>query len=329
MVHGPTRGNNTLDQILTNMASIYDTAVHLPPLGKSDHQCLLVKPKIQVKVKPILRNVRTMRPRNIAALTIRLNEQNWNQVLNARDVDQKVDIFTQHMTSILDETMPIKRIRMHPSDKPWLTPHLKSVIKDRQRAYSKGDMEKYQQLRTKVSQLISKAKLEYYEGKVATTRTKNPAKWFKSIYSICGTSGNKSNTNTPTSEDMYTIAEKLQDIFTKPWKDHTPAIPLVDSDGLPDNPPRLPSIGQVKKLLKELSSRKATGVDNISAWTLKNFAEELAVVAHDIICASISEKKYPTLYKHALVSPVPKAYPPEDIETDFRQISVLPVLGKV
>ena len=49
----------------------------------------------------------------------------------------------------------------------------------------------------------------------------------------------------------------------------------------------------------------------------------------DIICASILEKKYPTLYKHALVSPVPKVHLPEDLETDFRQISVLPVLGKV
>ena len=117
LVHGPTRGNNTLDQILTNMASIYNAAVHLSPLGKSDLQRLLVKAKIQVKVKPILRNVRTMRPRNIAVLTIRLNEQNWNQVLNARDVDQKVDIFTQHMTSILGGTMPIKRMQMHPSDR--------------------------------------------------------------------------------------------------------------------------------------------------------------------------------------------------------------------
>ena len=52
-------------------------------------------------------------------------------------------------------------------------------------------------------------------------------------------------------------------------------------------------------------------------------------MVHDIICASISERKYPTLYKHAFVSPVPKVHPPEDIETDFRQISVLPVLGKV
>ena len=48
-----------------------------------------------------------------------------------------------------------------------------------------------------------------------------------------------------------------------------------------------------------------------------------------LICPSISERKYPTLYKHALVSPAPEVHPPEDIETDFRQISVLPVLDKV
>ena len=33
--------------------------------------------------------------------------------------------------------------------------------------------------------------------------------------------------------------------------------------------------------------------------------------------------------KHAVVSPVPKVRPQEDLETDFRQVSVLPVLGKI
>ena len=91
-------------------------------------------------------------------------------MLDARDVDQKVDIFTELTTSILDETVPMKGIQMHPSDKRWLTPCIKSVIKDRQCAYSKGDVEKYQQLRIQVSQLISKAKLEYYKDKVPRTR---------------------------------------------------------------------------------------------------------------------------------------------------------------
>ena len=49
----------------------------------------------------------------------------------------------------------------------------------------------------------------------------------------------------------------------------------------------------------------------------------------DIICTSILERKYLTLYKYALVSPVPKVHLPEDLQTDFRQISVLPVLCNV
>ena len=98
-------------------------------------------------MKAISRKVRTMRPANIAALTICLNKHNWEAVLNAQGVNEKVEIFTQELTTILDETMPMKTTRIHPSDKPWLTPHIKDIIKQRQRAYSKGDMVKHKQLK--------------------------------------------------------------------------------------------------------------------------------------------------------------------------------------
>ena len=74
---------------------------------------------------------------------------------------------------------------------------------------------------------------------------------------------------------------------------------------------RLPSIGQVKNVLKQLNARKATGADNIPAWVFKRFVEKLDVVTNDIITASIVQIKYPTMYKHALVSPVPKVHLPE------------------
>ena len=65
------------------------------------------------------------------------------------------------------------------------------------------------------------------------------------------------------------------------------------------------------------------------AWILKQFNDELASFIHDIICANIQQCKYSTLYKHALVSPVPKVKNPVDIANDFRQISVLPQIAKV
>ena len=76
-----------------------------------------------------------------------------------------------------------------------------------------------------------------------------------------------------------------------------------------DRPPLVPNIGQVKAILKHVNPRKATGVDGVPAWLLKRFHEELAPVnvVHGIICASIVQSKYPTSYKHTLVSPVPKA----------------------
>ena len=83
------------------------------------------------------------------------------------------------------------------------------------------------------------------------------------------------------------------------------------------------------KHLKHLNPRKATGSDNIPAWCLKRYAEELAPVVHDIVVASIVQCKYPTSYKHAIISPIPKIRPPTDLDSDFRQVSVLPQLAKV
>ena len=54
-VRAPTRSANVLDQILTNMSDFYDEVMHLPPVGRSDHQCLLFSPKIKHKVKPTSR----------------------------------------------------------------------------------------------------------------------------------------------------------------------------------------------------------------------------------------------------------------------------------
>ena len=78
---------------------------------------------------------------------------------------------------------------MHPSDKPWMTPYIKSEIKRRQRAFAAGDMQNYQALKLMVMELIRDAKLRFYENKTAILRSTDPSKWFKSIYRLCGYGG--------------------------------------------------------------------------------------------------------------------------------------------
>ena len=101
-----------------------------------------------------------MKSGNLADLTIELNKESWDEVFSAPDVDRKVGAFTKTLNSILDGTIPVKKIRMHPSDKPWMTPHIKFVIKERQRAFIRGDTEKYQHLRQRVMTMVTKAKLK-------------------------------------------------------------------------------------------------------------------------------------------------------------------------
>ena len=64
----PTRGRNELDEILTNLYDSYEQVQHLPPIGRSDHQTLLFKPKIGEKTKPIVRRIRQIKPENIRSL---------------------------------------------------------------------------------------------------------------------------------------------------------------------------------------------------------------------------------------------------------------------
>lgn len=136
---------------------------------------------------------------------------------------------------------------MHPSDKPWMTPYIKSEIKWRQRTFIADDMQNYQALKLKVMELIRDAKLRFYKNKTANLRSTDPSKWFKSIYRLCGDGG--SANQVPSSENLTEIAEKLQEAFTRPWHDFTPTMAEVQPDGLSVSSPHLPSMGQVKNVL--------------------------------------------------------------------------------
>lgn len=174
-----------------------------------------------------------------------------------------------------------------------------------------------------------KPKQNYYNYSVNDARHSNPTKWFKSIHALTGCLQRCSTTGT---SESVIMADELLKAFTDPWKDRKPTTPqkcdtewkLVDC-----RQSFIPNIGQVKAALKRFNSRKATGPDGVPAWLLKQFNEELAPVVHDITCTSIRQSKYPTAYKYALISPVPKVTNPVDINNDFRQISALPQIAKV
>ena len=79
---------------------------------------------------------------------------------------------------------------------------------------------------------------------------------------------------------------------------------------------------QVLKFINSLSSKKATGVDQISPKILKGGAEVLSGSNSSIFNKSVSQKQFPDRLKKAQVSPIFKTDDPF-IKNNYRPISVL------
>ena len=201
-----------------------------------------------------------------------------------------------------------------------MTPSIKAEIKLRQRAYTRGNMAQYNLLSAKVDDIIRKANSNYYQNKAKSFRTCDPVKWYKAIYDLSGVSTRQDGLLANSVSSEAALAEMLQTSFTEIWRDlNTKNIPKLDEVEyyiIICYSPSLPSIGQIRHALDHLKQSKATGADGVPAWLLKRFSSALAPIVHDIITASIKQCKYPSCYKHGLVSSVPKVYPPVDITND-------------
>lgn len=75
----PTRGNNILDQVYSTLSQYYLNAQILPPIGMSDHSCVLISPCNYIpKSYPTARVFKRLsRPSNKLSLSSSLSSNNW------------------------------------------------------------------------------------------------------------------------------------------------------------------------------------------------------------------------------------------------------------
>ena len=100
IVHFPTRGQKTLDKILTNLQDYYDTPVEHSAFGLSDHSSVEVQPKQRVKTAQTIQTVisRDFRPSNRVAMQTYLYEVDVNAMIRAMTTCERkvVDVTNNH-----------------------------------------------------------------------------------------------------------------------------------------------------------------------------------------------------------------------------------------
>ncbi len=86
---------------------------------------------------------------------------------------------------------------------------------------------------------------------------------------------------------------------------------------------------EIRRIIASLKNKKSYGIDGLSSSIFKNFAQELAGPISDIFNKSISKGIVPDIMKIAKVIPVYKSKGDAKLFTNYRPISLLPVLSKL
>ena len=149
VVTRPTRQDSILDYIITNLKSFYKTPDISAPLGTSDHNVIMWIPKDIFKDNNNTCTKRTVRRYPQSGLNgfgLWSTRNKWFSGLGLNpSSDELASSFTNDLNTAFDHFFPVNTIKFHPTDKPWITGHIKQLIKERQRAFHTGDAQLWRQ----------------------------------------------------------------------------------------------------------------------------------------------------------------------------------------
>ena len=121
---------------------------------------------------------------------------------------EKVSLFENIVKTGLDFIISLRSKTFHRSEPPWLNDKLKNLIKRRQCALAKGNMDTFRTHRNCVNRERKICRAKYCEAKVNHLRECKPSVWWKEVKKLSGM--------TPASETRGDTSKLLQHLGFTP-----------------------------------------------------------------------------------------------------------------
>ena len=333
-VKSATRGSAILDKIYSNIAEWYLLPMILPETADSDHRTVLALP-IHSNVKRGERCevvVRSNDPNGKNLLARALTSINWTQLYHMNDVEAMTSHFYATVTSLVNMYLPERTVVRHTTNKPWVTDDFCRLVRQRQYAWTSGDMVKYRALRNRVNRLSVTLRKRFCQKRIQNLRRCNASNWWKETKRLTGQS-NKSDLAGLAASECDGDFQQLSELINISLKQVSSDLqPLQTNQIFPDQ--NVPSQfvifpDEIYNKLSRINTRKAPGPDGLPNWILKEFAFTLADPICSIFNASVRQCTVPTIWKSANVVPIPKVKPALSVDSDLRPISLTPTLSKL
>ena len=157
----------------------------------SDHQAIILAPKasglfvVQRKKRRV--KTRPMPQSKVDLFCAELTKHRWGDVLDAEDVNIKVNLYHKYQRDLLDKYFPEKTVMISNLDKPWMTPELKQILRQVQRErLQNGKSVKFKQLWAKFRRLKRRQIKTFHKKFVQDLKITNPGKWYMMMKKLGG-----------------------------------------------------------------------------------------------------------------------------------------------
>ena len=346
LVNFPTRGNNTLDIVLTNLSAYYAKPTKCAPFWESDH--------VTIEIRSIKRSqVQGTSTASVKVKDLRLSSgfavRKYVEMVDiptllytGHSCKEKTSLFQTIINNGLDSIIPLRNKTVRLNETPWMNTTLKGLIRKRQKALNQKRTIGFKRLRNQINPQRKKCLAKYYENSVHHSKQCKPSAWRKEVKKLSGMNviGGTSDEivkalrrgDDPSSSDKRDLSNESNNAFLAPMQARYAPLLSVPRQHL-IQPAQSDTVitatsNAVFHTLLKLNPKKAHGPDGIQSWLLKENAVLARPIAAILNC-SYRECALPPVWKKADVVPIPKEKPIQDINRQLRPLSLTPILSKL
>nr|XP_033503004.1 uncharacterized protein LOC117269794 [Epinephelus lanceolatus] len=137
-----------------------------PPLGKADHNLVhllpVYKPLVQ-REPATTRTVKRWSEEAEEALKDCFEATVWEVLsdCHGEDIDSMTSCIMDYINFCVENTVPTRTVRCFSNTKPWITPELKALLKEKRRAFNSGNKEELKAMQKELWRNIRRGKEGY------------------------------------------------------------------------------------------------------------------------------------------------------------------------
>ena len=222
----------------------------------------------------------------------------------------KSEVLQTLLLNKYNEFFPEKTQNVSSDDQPFYNDKLSRLRRRKGREYRKHRRsEKWLKLEKVYNDQLVLAKKSFYRRKIKNLRKVNPGKWYNELKKLTSFDQQKSEEIIVESIKDLTIpeqAERIADKFAEVSNEYDKLrtedieIPHFTDEDIPQF-----TEDQVKKVLREMNTKKSNVHGDIPARIFKELSDKLAKPVTQVINCSIRQGLWPHILKLEIVTPVP------------------------